>query len=224
MRAVVALFVLSMLSGLSLVLATSTTSRAQAPYPDENPAQDHGGNPSQTRDVDTRALASAIARYTRIEPSVDRVVQAALRAGAPSLADLDSLTTRARLSGLLPSLRVGARRGTGWDLSERLDDNGRVQLGTDDQLSIRAEAVFSLDRLLFAREEVPLSRELRAVQLVRRDLVQSVVRLYFERRRLMLERDLLGVDGVVITVRIQEATALLDAFTGGRFRRMLRPP
>ncbi|MBW2460813.1 MAG: hypothetical protein JRH11_04150 [Deltaproteobacteria bacterium] len=224
MKTNVALFVLSMLCGLALGFATSGTSRAQAPYPDENPDHEHGRDQSQTQDVDRRALASAIAHYTRIEPSVDRVVQAALRAGAPSLADLDSLATRARLSGLLPSLRVGARRGTGWDLSERLDDNGRVQVGTDDQLSIRAEAVFSLDRLLFAREEVPLSRELRAVQLVRRDLVQAVVRLFFERRRLMLERDLLGVDGVVVTMRIEEATALLDAFTGGQFRRMLRAP
>lgn len=229
-------FVRSALSGpplllVSLALAALLTGAAapaaHAQYEGDASDQSRDG-PVPERDprseVDGRALASAIARHDRREPPVDRVVRAALAAGAPSLIDIRDLTTRARLAGLLPSLRVGAQRGTGWDLSERLDDNGRVQIGTDDELSLRAEAVFSLDRLLFAREEVPLSREVRAVHLVRRDLVEAVVRLYYERRRLMLERDLLGSRGVAAAMRIDEVTALLDAFTGGRFRRMLGGP
>jgi len=168
-----------------------------------------------------RALTAALTHYARVEPRVDEIVRAALEEGVTDLRGVDALRTRARLSGLLPSIRIGAQRGTGWDLSERLDDSGRVQLGTDDSISIRGEAVFALDRLIFAREEVPLLREERAVRLVRQDLVRTVVRLYYERRRLMLERDLLGANGLEHTIRIDEATALLNAFTGGALSRMI---
>jgi hypothetical protein len=132
------------------------------------------------------------------------------------------VATRARLSALLPRLRVSAQRGTGWDLSERLDETGRVQLGTDDSLMLRGEVLFPLDRLVFAREEVPLLREQRAVRLMRQDLVRTVVRVYYERRRLMLERDLLDAAGLDHALRIEEASALLNAFTGGAFGRGVR--
>ncbi len=180
----------------------------------------HAQAPADER-IDPRALRDALARYARTEPRVDDVVAAALRHGAPDLDELESLGTRARLSGLLPTLRIGARRGSGWDLSERLDESGRVQLGTDDSLTFRGEAVFALDRLVFARQEVALAREARATRLVRQDLLRAVVRLYFERRRLLLERDLLGARGLDHWARIAEATALLDAFTGGAFSRMM---
>jgi hypothetical protein len=79
-----------------------------------------------------------------------------------------------------------------------------------------------LDRLVFAREEVPLLREQRAVRLMRQDLVRTVVRVYYERRRLMLERDLLDAAGLDHALRIEEASALLNAFTGGAFGRGVR--
>jgi hypothetical protein len=179
------------------------------------------GQEAATAEVHPRALRAALSHYERIEPPVGAVVAAALREGAPDLEELHSLATRARLAGLLPTLRLGAQRGSGWDLSERLDDSGRVQLGTDDSLTLRGQAVFALDRLIFAREEVPLAREARATRLVRQDLVRSVVRIYYERRRLLLERDLLGVSGIDHATRIAEATALLDAFTRGAFTRMM---
>ncbi len=172
-------------------------------------------------EVDPRALRAALRRYARDEPPIDLVVAAALRQSAPDLEGLESIATRARLSGLLPTVRVGLRRGTGWDLSQRLDDSGRVQLGTDDSMLLRGEAAFALDRLIFAPQEVPLAREQRATRLVRLDLVRSVVRLYYERRRLLLERDLLGAGSIEHATRIIEATALLDAFTGGAFTRMM---
>jgi hypothetical protein len=71
---------------------------------------------------------------------------------------------------------------------------------------------------------VALLREARAREEGRAEIIRGVVHLYFERRRLQLERDLLGNDAVGHTVRIAEAEALLDAFTGGEFGRMLRAP
>jgi hypothetical protein len=176
----------------------------------------------QSPEIDPRDLRAALAHYARIEPSVDEVVRVALRESATDVSEVRSVGTRARLSALLPSLRVAAQRGTGWDLSERLDESGLVQLGTDDSLMLRGEAVFSLDRLVFAREEVPLLREERSVRAARQDLVRAVVGVYYERRRLMLERDLLGAADIEHAIRIEEATALLNVFTGGAFGRISR--
>jgi hypothetical protein len=183
-------------------------------------AQEHAQE--QPAEIDPRDLRAALAHYAQVEPSVDEVVRLALRESTNDLSEVHSVATRARLSALLPRLRVSAQRGTGWDLSERLDETGRVQLGTDDSLMLRGEVLFPLDRLVFAREEVPLLREQRAVRLMRQDLVRTVVRVYYERRRLMLERDLLDAAGLDHALRIEEASALLNAFTGGAFGRGVR--
>jgi len=127
------------------------------------------------------------------------------------------------MSGWVPTLRVGARRGRGWDASELVtEDSGRTNLSTDDELTLSAWLTFRLDRLVFAREETALLREERATEEARGALVQVLVRVYFERRRLQLERDLLGVRSLQHELRILEATALLNAFTEGAFERMIR--
>jgi len=170
------------------------------------------------------ARDAALAAYAH-EPSVERVVAAALRAAELSPARAREAARRARLSGWLPTARAGIRRGTGRDLALQTTDLlDRTNLSTDDSLSVDAALIFRLDRLVFAREEVPLLREERALAEERDALVRDVVHLYFERRRLQLERDLLGRRAPAETVRIAELTALLDALTHGAFtRRSSRP-
>ena len=170
--------------------------------------------------VEQRALREALRRYRAHEPSVRETVRRALRAHGSDPARAQTLADRARWSGLMPAARVGARRGLGWDLSQlQSTDAGRVQLGTADQLSLYAELSFDLDRLVYSREEAGLLREQRARQDARRQLIAEVVHIYFERRRLMLERDLLGKRDLEQILRIEEATALLEAYTGATFRR-----
>jgi hypothetical protein len=181
----------------------------------------------------TAADLAAARRRLPAEPTIERVLEAAARNEAED--STDALATRARLSGLLPTLGLKARRGQAVDLTATgLDDGLRV--GTDDDITLEAALRFELHKLLFAREEVPLARESRSVHEARERRAKDVIALYYERQRLLLEGELdklgrLGggasAGGKVAerrlerTLRIAELTALLDAFTGGAFSRMM---
>jgi hypothetical protein len=179
----------------------------------------HAQADDDTRSASSTVDASALAAYAH-EPTVERVVAAALHAAELSPSRAREAAQRARRSGWLPTARAGIRRGTGRDLALQTTDLlDRTNLSTDDSLSVDAALVFRLDRLVFAREEVPLLREERALAEERDALVRDVVHLYFERRRLQLERDVLGRRGPAELVRIAELTALLDALTRGAFTR-----
>ncbi len=184
-------------------------------------AQDPPPQPRALRQPSRAEIAAALAHY-RHEPSVDRVVAAALRVADVLPERARDAAHRARLSGWLPTARVGIRRGTGRDLAQQSTDLlDRTNVSTDDTLAVDGALVFRLDRLVFAREEVALLREERALAEERDSLMRDVVHLYFERRRLQLERDLLGQADTEHAVRIAEATALLDAFTRGTFSRAI---
>lgn len=197
---------------LAAVLAWSTeTASAQVPEPQARGARE----PSRAE------IAAALAQY-RHEPSVDVVIAAALRAAEVLPERARDAARRARLSGWLPTARLGARRGIGRDLAlQSTDLLDRTNVSTDDTLAVEGVLVFRLDRLVFAREEVALLREEHTLAEERDSLVRDVVHLYFERRRLQLERDLLGQGDAEHAVRIAEATALLDAFTRGAFSRLM---
>lgn len=207
-----------------------------------------------------KAVREALQRY-RDEPSVREVIAAVhARDGSKS----DDLADRARLSGWVPTVGLKARRGQGVDLASSSSQDA-LRLSTDDDLTLEAALTFDLGRVVFAREEVAISRQAHAEREREGERVREVIELYFERRRLQVERDLLwaaasaqapapiedtaqGEDGpggrpsrttaataspraaaagdaiIARTVRIAEIEALLDAFTGGAFRRMMARP
>ena len=184
-------------------------------------AQDPPAAPPQPTAITQEQLSSAIARVSRGEPPVGVVVGEAMRVSAIDPDETSAMATRARVAGLLPIVRGGVRRGQGQDLSaQETGDTGRASWSTDDDLSIFGTVTFRLDRLLFAREEVPLLREDRARRAEQWEIVRTVVSIYYERRRLLVEQELLGVD-LARAVRIEELGALLDGFTRGAFSRMI---
>lgn len=162
-------------------------------------AQQGEGGPEISRD----RMDAALARFALVEPPVGRVVSEALEHARLSPDDVQAAASRARWSGLLPIARAGVRRGIGQDLSAlQTGDTDRAAWSTDDELSIYGTLTFRLDRVVFAREEVPLLREERAVRAERAELVRAVVHVYYERRRLLLERELLGRNDLDHVVRI----------------------
>lgn len=179
------------------------------------------GAAAQEAITDAR-IEAALRRY-RDEPSVQRVLQAALATRSRDPSRARDAIDRARLRGLLPTARAGIRRGQAIDLRDLTGADG-ANVSTDDDLMLEASLVFQLDRLVFAPEEVGLLRELRALEAEQLELVRAVVALYFERRRLQLERDLLHQRDVVRAMRILETEALLDVFTAGGFTRMMGRP
>lgn len=177
---------------------------------------------AQDGTLTTERVERALARYGH-EPSVGRVVRAAVAIGRHDPARARDAMERARLAGLLPVARVGVRRGQAIDLRSLTSATGeRSNVYTDDDLMIEGSVVFRLDRLLFAPEEAALLRELRALEDARRELVRAVVTLYFERRRVQLEQDLLGRRELAQALRVLEIEAILDALTDGAFARMRR--
>jgi hypothetical protein len=194
---------------VTIASAAALSSRAQA--------QDQEPQARAPREPSRGEISAALARYS-YEPTVDRVVAAAVRVAEVLPERARDAAHRARLSGWLPTARVGVRRGTGRDLAlQSTDLLDRTNISTDDTLAVEGVLVFRLDRLVFAREEVALLREEQTLAEERDSLMRDVVHLYFERRRLQLERDLLGQADTEHAVRIAEATALLDAFTRGAF-------
>lgn len=185
------------------------------------------GGPALAQDPDPgvsrRELSRALSVYAH-EPPVRRVVEAAVAAAGADPARARRLSRRGRRSGLLPGIRVGARRGRERDLSESISSGSdRTHQSMDDDLAFEAALTLRLDRLAYGPDEVALLREQRSLQLAREQITRAVVHLYFERRRLQLERDLRGRDTIEGALRIAEIEALLDAFTGGAFRRMMAP-
>lgn len=169
-------------------------------------------------------IERALSRYRR-EPSVERVVDAAIRTGVADPSRVRDAMDRARGTGWLPTTRASLRRGQAIDLRALAGADGSpTNVSTGDDLSFGATMTFRFDRIVFAAEEVGLLRELRAMEQQREQLVRTVVSLYYERRRLQLERDLLGRADLLGAMRILEAEALLDSFTGGAFTRMMSPP
>lgn len=150
------------------------------------------------------------------EPTIDEVLSAALEGPIFDPGRAREARERARLSGLLPLLRVDVRRGSGWDL--RTQQGASVEtavLASDDSWSVVGSATLRLDRLLFAREETSLLNEERHLEEARMRLATEVVRLYVERRRLQLERDRRGHTELPTEARIAELGAMLDALTRG---------
>ena len=153
------------------------------------------------------------------EPSARQVVQMALDAakdGSPRRTE--ALMRRARLSGLVPTLRLSADRGLQQDLSATSTvQTERQRESLADDFSVQASLTFDLPRLVFASEEVRLLSIRRWLAQEKRKLIEDVVRLYFERRRLLRSLAQGQGDDLALGEALGEVEALLDAFTDGAF-------
>lgn len=163
---------------------------------------------------------SVVPRGSRVRSSISvrAVVRMAL-AAAPALTPerAAELGRKARAAGLVPQLKLLARRGLQQDLtaSTSIDDD-RTNASQGDDLILETSLTFQLDRLVFAPEQVRLLAVGRALELDRRKLIEDVVRLYFRRVRLLNE--LASQPGDLdLQASVAEVEALLDAFTDGRF-------
>jgi hypothetical protein len=102
--------------------------------------------------------------------------------------------------------------------------NGHTR-ATDDDLTLEVELRWRLDRVVFDRNELYVSREALLLAELRRDVVAEATRLYFQRRRAQVELALTPKTRVRTRLRlllqIDELTSELDGISGGFFRRSL---
>ena len=90
----------------------------------------------------------------------------------------------------------------------------------DLQHGLQVKAKWELDKLVMSSERIRVISEAQDIVKLRDKVLEEVTRLYFDRRRLQV--DMLLVDSDLKTrlkneLRLQELTAQLDAYSGGRF-------
>jgi hypothetical protein len=134
-----------------------------------------------------------------------------------------ALMRRARLAGLMPTLKLGAERALQQDLaSTSSTDIERQAAAIGDDLSFDASLSFDLSRLVFAPEEVRLVSVQRWLYGDQRKLAQDALQLYFRRRKLLLqERAASAAEQLELALAIEEVEAVLDAMTDGAYARAL---
>lgn len=163
-----------------------------------------------------------LARFSS-EPSVRLVQQEAARFAETQPERARSWLRRAGRAAILPTLRVRVGRGLG-ALSR--DTASSLVLTTTDDWRFEVEATWSLDRLLFDRNELRADFEAQRTARLREQILTHVAQLYYARRRLQVDA-VLSPDAPTALDRrleIEELTAVLDGLSNGALSRGRRGP
>lgn len=180
--------------------------------------------PRQSEDARVRALASSPTMATLARGSV----RAALAAASSKVFEgrFDDMSTRARVSGLVPELRLRLAHVVDEDqsLAPTEYDPERITASGGTSLWMEGRATFRLDRLVYADDEVAIER-LRADRIkLERDIADEVLTVFgqWQRARAMVESELTAPDNkdkAFIDMAVAEAR--LDALTDGWFGQAL---
>jgi len=165
-----------------------------------------------------RAADLSVLDHFRNEPSVRDLQCAAARLAAVHPELVRSWLRRAGKAALLPTMRVRVGRG----LVELTRDTVTAPLySMTTDWTVDVEASWSLDRLIFDRNELRASREAQRLAGHREELLTRVAQLYYARRRLQVDA-VLQPDAPAAVDRaheIEELTAVLDGLTDNALTR-----
>ncbi len=152
------------------------------------------------------------------EPKSLELVKAAWAFSGLKREKESSLENRVRISGWLPRLSGGVSYDLGdrWDYKYEPGEPRVDQLHQNNGLSWDAGMSLDLARTVFQVEELSVIKESSRRASERRDLAMEVIRLVFARRQLMLHG--MPKEGSAERNRLDEYTAVLDAWTGGAFQ------
>jgi len=188
-------------------LATPMPSGDAAPKPSGSRSPPDSAPHISPRDA-REAIDHALERAHLVEPE----------------ARIDALAARARISALLPELRLRVTRSL--DESQTVSpteyDPTRTTASGGSGLWLEARATFRLDRLVFADEEVALERTRRERSEAQSKLIARVLALLFAwQRAATLERDAGASPEEQLASMLArvEAEVELDVVTGGWFSR-----
>lgn len=158
------------------------------------------------------------------EPTIQQVHRWAIDYAEVDPEKIKSWRTAARKRAILPDLSIGLDRADGeylhWDTGTNPDTlvKGRDFVNWDISLS------WDLGDLVWNTDQTTIDSRSKAMVELREDVLDQVTRLYFERCRLQAELAALVEPGSAMLdkqLRVEELTALLDAFTGGKFSRKM---
>lgn len=158
------------------------------------------------------------------EPRINDVHRMAIHYAEVDSKKIADWRKLARLKAIVPSLSAGVGRSATeryhWDTGQTPDKliEGRDFLDWDLSVS------WDLSDLVWSADQTTIDGRSKLMVELREDILDQITRLYFERRRLQVE--LLGnnssnYDQFDKQMRVEELTALIDAYTGGGFSRKI---
>ncbi len=172
----------------------------------------------ETQDAHLAALLALNA--SSWEPECTEVVEVALLFMAPPAAYRLS-PGRMRLAALLPRVRFTVQKSFEHDESLDSDTSGDTKIGidTDDDLELRGYLEWDLSNLVFNPSETGAASRRLAELDWRAEVTREIVEIFHDRKKLLTLMIMGAVQDPVglaeAQVKVQELTAMLDAFTGG---------
>lgn len=177
------------------------------------------GQPAKARPAGRVERPPVAAACLKGEPDVDALVRAAWASAGLGAEDDRDRRSRLRIAGWLPKLDAGVRYDWGdrWDYRYEPGEPRVDQLHRDDGYSWDVGLSLDLAQAAYPDAELAAAREAVRRAAERRELAVEIIRLDFERRSLLVHG--LPAARSPDRLRLDELTAVLDAWTGGAFAR-----
>ncbi len=169
------------------------------------------------------------------EPSIGEVHHFAIEYAEVGPEKIAQWRRLAQKRAWLPDLDIGVDSASDWSRSSSIwgsyTSGGQHYVGPDDKarggdFGWDVALSWDLSDIVYSSEQTTIDSRSKLMVELREDILDQVTRLYFERRRVQAE---LAAAAAIEPwmkmdkeLRVAELTALLDAFTGGRFSRGIR--
>ena len=183
--------------------------------------------PAHAADAELRTVGDVMARF-EAEPDVAAVQNMVLEYSKTDNRYVESWMAAARSAAALPQLQFKYNYGNG--LGNDYDylaldatvDPVAQQSGTaiDIDHKFEVKAKWDLNELVMSSDRIRVISETQDIVKLRDKVLDEVTRLYFDRRRLQVDMLLNAGDmktQIKNELRLEELTAQLDAYSGGRF-------
>ena len=215
----------------SAALLALAVSLSAAP-PSALAQEEEMAQPAPQRQV-SRASIKRLFEIIKAEPTIREVQLTASRHYQLEPERIHALARNARLKGLIPSVSASFSNELGNRFTNTKDglfpilpspaENPNPNFfkervaESSDQLSWSVSASWDLDRLIFAAEAL----DAKSLTGLEENLIREVTTLFFSRRRVLASLILSPPDDdeefFYELMRLDELTATIDAFTGGKF-------
>jgi len=191
-----------------------------------------------TEDGPAPLTGGEIELYSKGEPAIEEVQEAAIQYAEVSPEKILSWRRQASRRALLPKLTMAMDRDLDrtisdciWGTSGTATTPGKYYIGPDDETTYRntswsVSVSWELGDLIWSDDQTNIDVRSRLMVELRDDILDEVTKLYFERLRVKLELNNLGIEErrkrLEKELRVRELTASIDALTGGYFSRKIR--
>jgi hypothetical protein len=170
-----------------------------------------------------RSQMAHLKEIIKREPTIQEVQRAALAHYQLEPDRIASMSTAARLKGLFPEIDAGFDSLLGHNFTDTQDalyptlPFKERQAASNDQTIWHVRGVWDLSRVVFNPEQL----DIKTLGSLQETLIREVTTMFFSRRRVLASLVLSPPDDeeelYFEQLRLDEMTATIDAFTGGKF-------